>query len=513
MPRLSLPIRRIPSSVPTTKEPDVFANSLHKTLEAHRSSNRASLIRKVYPRAPSPGLFRPWILPENRAGYQPPAPTPIPTLEDSEIKKVKSEERRRNRTGESKLQSKDDRPGPGIICTADPSIYDPLGQRPWLRYIPPSQATGDAFAYLDAEIRALGSYLAPSPEEQSQVTRINTEVISLLETKIPSPPKLFGPHRMGLALAHSNLDFLIPFTDLSRSPDRTRMPSATRPQIQDAHTKLLRQVRSALQSTPTFNGKIWLHTKSARMQARHQPTGLKLRFVCGENVPAIIEYLQDYMVEYPALRPLYFGIRALLEARGLYWSSHANVSSHAGIENNALLMLLVAFLKMNHGRFTGPNALGYQFIAFLKLYGTGVDLCSVGVAVDPPGFFDNKTLRATNEDAESAYRRGQRSLMSAKRNAVAKGNLPAARRLCIQDPTHFMKDLGRSCIRTTELQGVFKTAYEQLSEALEKWEGPSEDSSILATALRATFDGFEERRRQTTRGRRLTVGQRPINYV
>lgn len=59
------------------QDDDVFANSLRKTLEAHRASNRARLIRKTYPRAPSPGLFRPYIPPENRAGYQPPLPAPL----------------------------------------------------------------------------------------------------------------------------------------------------------------------------------------------------------------------------------------------------------------------------------------------------------------------------------------------------------------------------------------------------------------------------------------------------
>lgn len=504
MPRLPLPVRRIPSSAPSTKDPDVFANSLRKTLEAHRSTNRASLIRKVYPDAPSPGLFRPYIPPENRAGYQPPAPV----LKIPETKKVINKEHRRNRARNSKLQSKDDREKKlrskddaprQIICTADPSIYERLGQRPWLRYMPLSQATGDPFAFLDAEIQALGCYLAPSPEEQKQVTRISTEVASLLEGVVPYPPKLIGLHPTGLALAHASIEFILPFTDLPRSLGRTRMPSATRPEIREAHMELLLQVESALKSSGAFYG--YGHVKNnILLKVCHRPTGLKLRFYCGEGVPAITKYLQDYMVEFPALRPLFLGTRTLLEARGFYGLV---------IENNALLMLLVAFLKMNHGRFTGPHTLGYQLMGFLKLYGIGVDLRSVGVAVDPPGFFDNEALRATDaEDHEPAWRRGQRSLMKTKRTALKQGNLPAAQRLCIQDPTHFMNNLGHTCIRTAELQSVFKTAYEQLSEACKTWDGPGQDDSILATALRASFDGFEERRRQITFRQR-----RPVNYV
>jgi DNA polymerase sigma len=97
---------------------------------------------------------------------------------------------------------------------------------------------------------------------------------------------------------------------------------------------------------------------------------------------------------------------------------------------------------------------------------------------------------------ESAYLRGQRSLIAAKRTAAGRGNLPASRRLCVQDPTHYMNDLGRSCTRTPELQSVFATAYDQLRSACDSWESSREESSILTKALRAKFDGLEKMREQ-----------------
>lgn len=486
--------RRLRSSVPSSQDPDVFANSLRKTLDAHRASNRARLVRKVYPRAPSAGLFRPEIPPENRAGYQPSAP-PTPTPEEPETKKTTSKRQTRRRNPETRPQSTDHRPGTYAIRSAESSRHDRLEQRPWLRYLQPSQTTGDASAYLDAEIQALGRYLAPSPREQDQVTQLSNEVASLLETVAPHAPKLVGSRRIGLALAHSDINFLLLYEDLPRSLDRARRPSASRPQIQDAHLALLRQVEYILQGSPLFSGQVELSEKgNPVLEARHRPTGLMLQFSCGERIPTITEYLQDYLVEYPALRPLYMGTRTLLEARGLFGFSRA------GIGSDALAMLLVAFLKMNHGRFSGPGSLGDQFLALLHLYGTGVDLRSFGTAVDPPGFFGVESLRTTPDEAViPAHIRGQRSLISAKYTAAAKGNLPASRRLCIQDPTHYMNDLGRSCTRTPELQKAFEAAHEQLRGACSHWDGPQEDGSLLATALWANFDGLERLREQIAR--------------
>ncbi|KAJ5152875.1 uncharacterized protein N7482_009353 [Penicillium canariense] len=482
--RLSNHVARRFRAVPPTQDGDVFANSLRKTLEAHRSSNRARLIRKVYPRAPSPGLFRPYIPPENRAGYQPPVSTP----EQSVPKKAASKTRSRRRTPERNTHSTDARPETNAIRSAGTAGAGPPCQTPWLSYLAQSGARGDGSAHLDAEIHALDRYLAPSPSEREQISQIGAEVSSLLASVVPHTPQLIGSRRTGLALVHSDIDFLLPFDDLPRSLDRARRPSPTRPQIRNAHLTLLRQVEATLQSTLNFSGQVQLSGKrSLVLEARHRPTGLLLQFYCGESMPAFTEYLQDYLVEYPSLRPLYATTRALLEARGLFGSSQA------GIGPDALAMLLVAFLKMNHGRFPGPHRLGDQLLALLQVHGTGVDLQSIGIAVDPPGFFDADALRATGEE-EPAYRRGQRSLLSAKRTAAARGNLPAGRRLCIQDPTHYMNDLGRSCTRTPELQNAFAAAYEQLSGACDSWEGHREGNSILATALRANFDRLEKMR-------------------
>ncbi|KAJ5594525.1 uncharacterized protein N7459_000733 [Penicillium hispanicum] len=489
-PRLPLRVpRRLRASGPPAQDPDVFTSDLRRTLEAHRSSNRARLIRKIYPKTPPAGLFRPYIPPENRAGYRAPG-RPAPTADESKTKKSTSRKHSRGLTRDTSAQSTKDQFMKGPIQGSGPLPE----QQPWLSYRASFQTTGDATTYLGTEIQALDNYLSPSATEREQIHRVTTDLALLLGKVIPQPPQLIGSRRTGLALAHSNLNFLLPFEDPSRSLGRARRPSASRPQIQEDHSNLIRQVRSILLSNPIFDGSVQLFGKRKPiLKARHGPTGLLLEFQCGEIVPAIDEYLQDYLVEYPVLRPLYAGARTLLEARDTFGAAKASIGS------DELAILIVAFLKIHHGRFLGPHRLGDQFLALLRFYSADVDLRSVGVAVDPPGLFNAKTLRIPSEADEPAYLRGQRALVKAKRAAVRAGNFRVGQRLCIQDPTHYGNDLGRWCHRTFDLQDTFAVAYERLVFACKDWKGPCEDSSILAAAVRANFDELENVRRKIVR--------------
>jgi hypothetical protein len=474
--RLPHPFRSLHSSFAAAKS-DVFTNSLRKTLEAHRSTNRSRLVRKVFSNEDSAGLWRPEIPPESRADYQPlrsELSTDLRHNSDSDDKRPKKLTKRSTKVDVSS----------SISHAIQPADTNP--QTPWLRHSELPRANAEIT--LDTEIRALEQYLTPNAQEFEVIKSLKTTVSSLLKPVVPHVPKVIGSHCTGLALAHSDLDFIIPYPDPARSLDRDRRPSPTRPQIQDVHIRLLCQVEKALRHIDTFK-QVQLSARS--LSARHLPTGLVLQFYCGDGVPAITEYLQDYQVEYAALRPLYATTRALLETHGLFGTSQASIGP------DALAMLIVAFLKLNHGRFTGPSPLGDQFLALLQFYGTQVDMQSVGIAVDPPGLFSADRLPVTPHADDPAHLRGQRSLINAKKTAAAKRNMPVAQRLCIQDPTHYMNDLGRSCTRASELQCTFATAYQQLRGACDEWaNGSFKSPSILATVVQANFDSLEDMRNQ-----------------
>lgn len=492
----SIQATRVSQHVPRklrSQSADIVPNSLRDTLEAHRSSNRARLIRRVIPRSPAPGLFRPDLRPENWAGYKPPVPaTPLPS--PSEPQRPGSKRRVRSRLREASTRQLNKRSLPAnLIKLGNSSDHARPVQSPWLSHLQPL-LLGDASVHLDAELKALARYLAPSPDEQEQLNRLDGEIGSLLKGVVPHRPQLIGSHRTGLALAHSNISLLLRYHDESRSLDNSRRPSPTRPQIKQAHLNLLDQVESALLSSELFGSQMSRPGKRKPfLEILHRPTGLLLHLRCGEGIPAITEYLQDYLIEYPALKPLYIASRTLLEAHGLFGSSQK------GIEPDALALLVVVFLKTTHGRFPGPNRLGDQFLGLLQLYGTEVNLTTTGVAVDPPGFFGAESIHASasnDKGVTPAHIRGQRSLMNVKSNAAAKGNIPEGQRLCIQDPSHYMNNLGRSCVRTLEMQSVFASAHERLSQALADWHSQSQNHSILRDGLQANFDGLKGFRRR-----------------
>ncbi|RHZ52509.1 uncharacterized protein CDV56_101231 [Aspergillus thermomutatus] len=491
--------RQLHASGVRSIDPVIFRNSLEKTLEAHRSSNRAGLVRKVINDKCPAGASPPIIPLANHAGHdQPPQKDPsVPNAEPQSFQSL-APARRAQRKSRSSNRAAAPQPQtakyPQLQWHADEARGRPE-QSPWLEYLTTDRKTSDAISRLDAEIRALEIYMTPSPSEQGEIDRLVADVGRLLAGIVPSPPQVTGSWRTRFALSHSALEFVLPVPDSDRSARGVRKPSATRPKVLQTYKKLLHEVGHALQQCPSLAGRVRvLGNRFPVLTAIHRPTGRQLQFHCGEGLPASVEYIMDYQAEYPSVRPLYVTARLILEARGRYGRLQLSIGS------DALVMLLVAFLKMNHGRFQRPHCLGEQLIAFLRAYGTEVDLATTGVSVDPPGWFNASTVKRASAlyapDDLPAHLRGQRSLISLKKTAAARRNLPAASRLCVQDPTNYMNDLGRSCVRTSELQDAFSLAHDRLGACLKHWEDGEQaaDVSILTRALQANFHDFENLR-------------------
>ncbi|CAL5866604.1 uncharacterized protein PFLUO_LOCUS813 [Penicillium psychrofluorescens] len=484
------------SHVPV-KDPEIFTNSLEKTVGAHRDANRAGLIRKVYPREPSPAIWRPQLRPEVYAGYSPPATATSPTLETPEPEptavKPQSKARRRKRnhgldSPVSRLSSQ--RPTLDLIHGVQP------GQRPWLAHVEQYPAHDEATARLDAEIRALDQHLTLRPGEQRVVEQLSLEVGNLLERHILSAdlltglpfaaksirksldlkPQITNSRRTGLALPHSGAHFVFPVKYQERSGRSFVLTAHLDPR--------LRLVEHVLRTSSAFDQVHFVRKSVPILSAQHQKTGLRLHFSFGHFPRLMDEYLQTAHAEFPSLRPLYVATRTLLEARGLFGPVNS------GIGANALAVLIIAFLKMNHDRFVGPYRLGKQLLAFLHIYGSEIDLQTVGVAADPPGFFGAQKMRRPKQGEEPTFHRGQRSIMNARSTVATKQNI---RFLCIQDPTQFMRNLGRSCARIAELQCAFMASHDSLQRACDDWPSRRGNSqfSILAPALQANFDELE----------------------
>ena len=493
--------RAVPGTRFYSKDMAVFKNSLSRTLEAHRSSNRTSLVRKVYDRTPSGDLARPVIPVEEASTLKLPGKPAFPEVTAQLVSSGAS-----TRTARSTRTMKKDPviSTRTILCdrirwnvNAEQGRWE---QSPWMDYWNAGREWPNGFLQLDAEIRALEEYLLPTPPEQDRVNHIVTQVTNMLRDVIPHTPQVIGSRRTGFAMSHSDLDFILPVPDPARSIDRVRRPSPTRPQILSLHSDLLSRVECILQHCSSFSGRIELNGKwNSILTAVHHETGMRVQFHCGEGLPSSVEYICDYHAEYPSIRPLYMVIRLILEAQELFGSHNSS------IEPDTLVMLLVAFLKMNHGRFQESRSLGEQLLAVLKVYGSEVDLRRTCVSVDPPSFFDASTVKDTiktyNAEDLPAHLRGQSALVNRKKTAAIKRNIPSASRLCLQDPANYMNDLGRTCCRTSELQDVLARAHYRLSTCLgarERRKHGGLKNSLLASVLQANFDDFRKVRAQIT---------------
>ncbi|KAL2862931.1 uncharacterized protein BJX67DRAFT_276021 [Aspergillus lucknowensis] len=477
---------------PRTRIPDpaIIENSLEKTLEIHRSANRQSLIRRVV----------------NRSGTQTsPTRTPLDilTAHENEPTKSPSQQQIPSRKRGDRIIGAPKRPprntrGPNYWAVKWTPKHGRSEECPWLDNIEPDHIFPTGLSQLDAEIRAFGKYMAPTSREEQAIDQIMLDIVRILGKSVPHPLQMSGSRRTGLQMSHSNLNLMLPVTDPARPPDSIRKPSPNRWKNLLRFRKLLRAVYETLKQHPDYRVHLSNNLRE-NPTAVHQPTGLRLQFFYGEDLPASIEYIQDFLAEYPSLRPLYITTRLILETQGLFGPAKSS------LDPLALQMLIAAFLKMNHGRFQRAGAAGTGYaeplLAFLNTFGSDIDLTTTGVAIDPPGFFNTDSLKEASStyDAEDvpAHIRGQRSLITAKKRAGIRGNEALAGRLCLQDPANYLRDLGGSCTRTVELQAAFADAYTRLKGAVDAWEPSQRDAprtSILGRAVRANFEDFESRR-------------------
>ncbi|KAL5332821.1 hypothetical protein BJX70DRAFT_392685 [Aspergillus crustosus] len=463
------------------KNSAIFEDSLEKTLELHRTTNRQGLIRKVFRRSDS----------ENPVQSTPSAGKPPQLDEHVFIGPLASQ----NQLSKANLEVSRHEDGP---MTRESPVGAPVSwsarngkpkQYPWLVRMEHAPRFTGGFAQLDAELRALEQYLMPTTHEDAVTDQVAANLIKHL-TSIESTTgfHIIGSRCTGFAMSDSDVNIMVTFPD-GQWVDDFRKPSANRPERLLRYRRFLDQTLSSLEKLPNYRSR---GVERLRLLAvDHMPTSVRLRLYCGEHIPASLHYIQDFHAEYPTLRAMYMATRLILESRRAF--------RHV-IDPLALQMLIAAFLKMNHGRFRRDAA--EPLLLFLHTLGTEVDFTSSGVAVDPPGFFTTESVKEESAQYSDlndlpAHLRGQRALLKSKRRAAAGGDKAVTGRLCLQDPANYMKDLGSLSSRTPDMQSAFADAGRRLVYALDSWEPSrplSARTSILGAALRTNFEDFEARR-------------------
>ncbi|KAL4924668.1 uncharacterized protein BDV17DRAFT_273910 [Aspergillus undulatus] len=475
-----------------SEDPAIFENSLEKTLEEHRTVNRANLIRKVVPRSHSQLPDRPSSEKEPaKAAAQPEScesqSQDLPPAR-WDYKPLHKQLRKKPRTASrSKMIARlvDFRPKHGHVNVC-PWITQPELQQ--------CESFSDSHSQLDAEIRALSSYLTPAPTEEEAVDRVRGEIRKMV-SKFLEPSEHLSVERTGLGMSHSmfNVNFY-----------RKRPDGVSSQQHRDVSVRRFQQFKD--QVLDIFDksylyrvGRLGGHQKLQAIV--HVSTGIVFGLENSDTSSAQFEYIRAFNAEYPDLRPLCLVINTMLEAHELY------------IPAEALQVLVAAFLKMNHGRFRGDTSCAKAFVAFVHTFGIHQKgrLTSTGVSADPPCFFKADTveeaIRDIGDGDKPAYLLGQSALCNTRKTARKKGNNRLAQALMVQAPGNYNKDLGSSFTETPRLREVLRKMYGTLRYDLHHWtpsekhgNGITEASSILTKLFDVSFKGFEERRRHILNG-------------
>jgi hypothetical protein len=271
------------------------------------------------------------------------------------------------------------------------SIESPIPGRdsaPWLAHLPKTiWASEDVQAYLTAEILAFEKYMESTAAERAAVEQALKDIRSTIATFDPGIKiSVVGSRSTGLAMPLSDIDVNLHDPKLlaikGAGLDHPT-PEAAKPKIVELLAHIKRKLKKRGGPSPVFIQSRLIEAKVPIVSARHIATGLPIQINCTPDGHASTELVRSYLDEFPTLRPLFFVLRQTLTMRAL-----GDAASH-GIGSYALLMMIVAALKFSATRFH-PTDAGHQLLYFLDFY-SKIDFRTTCIAVDPPELFA-KTL-------------------------------------------------------------------------------------------------------------------------
>ncbi|KAA6414265.1 MAG: hypothetical protein FRX48_02628 [Lasallia pustulata] len=497
---------------------DIIIDDLQATLEAHRATNRASVVRTIIRDVPETaplesGIYRPPLTQplDHNVELEHEAAGAEPVKEVSQFKKLgaslwPADSIQGQRVLKEQLQKGcntwEENDGEYIGTNFRPQGYWHVRfardyQRPWLAHI--EGHDGDGLARLEDEIRAYESYMSATAAEKLASQLLIQEVTSIVGEALPNNPlELVGSRRTGLATPTSDIDFTVSIPKYDRKGVTARGPSPGRPKARKARERIFYTLRDALVRSQQFVDVRFVYARVPIVTGLHRHTGLKVDFQSLAPTLAARTCVAAYLSEYPTLRPLYTLLRSALAIR------HLNTVFEGGLGSYTILMMIVNALKhaslpSSTGYGITRHDLGAQLFWVLDFYATA-DLRRNGYSPDPPGVFP----KAEGEPVRGSKHNGGTGPTRHETDTIFKQNPQKPYLLCLQDPADPTNDLGRSSYGIKHVQETFRKTSTDMKRALRLWDKTDPENrkvqfSLLDALVGAYYGQLEQSRKNIER--------------
>ncbi|KAL8754177.1 MAG: hypothetical protein Q9184_005194 [Pyrenodesmia sp. 2 TL-2023] len=475
---------------------DIYVDDLDATLEAHRATNTAKIIRRVSaPTDPTVKHLYPSVFNDHEvhaeahvAGESSQAVKDervkvklvkgIPSKEDSKALRAWEywpvgtiQYQRLVKPPQKKIRGSVQEYHARAMIPIDiwrrPSHGDENtdGLRPWLENV--NETGGEASQRLASEIRSFEQYMTPSIPELNAVKKVTAQAKHVIESTVTdSSVQVKGSHSTGLAMPWSDIDLAILLPAVQEEAAAHRK-SPTGLKYQKLYLKTLRKLRRSFAKDPEFSvneESLVIHARVPIVRVVHRRTGLEVQIQIQTGFAQQQQYTLAYLAEFPTLRPLYFVLRSSLHIRRL------NTTHAGGLGSYALLIMIVNALKHASGRYDRHDV-AKHLLHVLRFYARS-DLYVNGFSVDPLRTFHKGKVPMTSEDCL------QRATDPVLRGigAIASPNLRQPYLLCLQDPADASNDLGSNAYAIKHIQATFGRARWTMIGAMAAWNRRSSNS-------------------------------------
>ncbi|KAI9707105.1 MAG: hypothetical protein M1836_000065 [Candelina mexicana] len=520
---------------------DIKVNSLKDTLEAHRATNLASRIRKVNATAnyqpdflrikPQPQLNIKYVDGSVNSGWQhggiakriepkrriemgfpnlnlaPIASSrsdaATASSSDSEARYRSINRSKNHAVGRKTLDYTGRNTLPLSTYSADIS-QALITASPWLEKDVVKQARSDPFHRLHAEILAFHDLMRLDHNEVSARDCLVQSLEAIVDRLLPGTRlEVFGSTVTGISLPTSDIDLQIIDPDTEKSI-LERGPSSRRPQSLRFLRRQLETFKNVFTEGKQFHSIIIRHGRVPVVAATHRRSGLDIQISTTNNQLASQEYVKNYLVEFPTIRPLFVVVRRMLQMRGL------TEVYEGGLGSYSIFMMIVAFLKLHPPFRTDEFPLGRQLRDFFSFYAE-FKVYQHGLSIEPPLKFPKypvggkPTLNVKEAIAIDSVLQGRQQI------SVIDESQPYL--LCLQDPANPKNDLGKKAYGIKHIRKTFSIARRSIDECIRIWEdnqskaSSSEDveyaalekAGLLWPVVGGNYHSFERHREKIRR--------------